>query len=161
MKKFYLLITILLLLIGCSRQNENNYRIDLLHSHDMILMYSDLCITTCQLYSNNWKIAIENRKDFNKELQNTMEKAKEKGIYDLINNNKSDIDSKMKNLVDPPKSYLRAHEKLVEMYGIYSQLHSLALNPSGSLVSFNNTVNDLQNKLIKTSGEFKVLLPNN
>jgi len=163
MIKYILLIIItLLLLTGCtSNSQKEKYKNDLLKTHDLIQNNIKTCILASDLYSTVWRNAIEDRKDFNIEINNVINESKRIGQYKVMDMSKEKIDNEMKQLSNPPKNYQRAHDKLVEMYGIYTQIYSLALNPSGSLVSYNNTINDLQNKLIKTSSEFKVLLPNN
>lgn len=76
-----------------------------------------------------------------------------------MDDSKKLIDDLMKDISSPPDKYKNAHPKLIELYGIYSQIYSQAKSPSGSLVSFNSSINDLQSKFIKTSNELNALIP--
>lgn len=158
--KYILTILLITLFIttGCS-QVDPRYQTDIDKTYDKILSSSDNCLKSCQTFSNTWNNAIKYNKDIDTEIQINKAFIQNSGIYKMMDYHKKDIDQKMIEVSKPPKSYEKAHDKLVEMYSIYSQLYSLALNPNGSYVSYNNTVNDLQNKLTKTSSEFKVLLP--
>ncbi len=161
MKKYLLiLIFTLIFLCGCNNSNNTLYQKNFNDTYNDLLKGTELSLKTCQSYSKTWSYAIENGRDFNIEIENQKEQFSKSINLSLINQ-KNNIDSKMKEIFYPPKEYQQAHEKLVEMYGIYAQLYSLALNPTGSLVNYNNTVNELQSKLVKTSSEFKVLIPNN
>jgi hypothetical protein len=161
MKKLLFILLILILLTGCTNIQKENYKNNLLETHNSIQENTKTCLLANNYYSTVWKNAIENRKDFNIELVNAVSESEKLGQYKTMNKSKDNIDNKMKQLSNPPKAYQHAYDKLLEMYGIYTQLYSLALNPSGSLVSYNNTINDLQGKLVKASSEFKVLIPSN
>jgi hypothetical protein len=161
--KYILSIILLILTIfisGCTTSYQNEtYKTNLLKTYDYIQGYSESNFKNCSLHSTVWKNAIRDNKDFNIELKKLSEELENNGMYNYARYNKTSIDTRMKEVSNPPKGYEKAHDKLVEMYGIYSQLYSLSLNPSGSLVSYNNTINDLQSKLVKASSEFNVLLP--
>lgn len=60
-----------------------------------------------------------------------------------------ELESKMQGMTMPPSQYKKAYDELEELYAIYSQLYSLALNPTGSLVSFNQKINDLSSEFTK------------
>ena len=153
-----LLIISLLLLVGCV-SNSENYKQNLLNTQKTILDSTKLATEICQIESALWSKAIDNGDDFNLILQKGQKEMKEKGIIDKLNNNKNKIDTLMKSLNNPPNNYKDAYNKLLEIYGIYTQINSLALEPKGSLINYNSNISDLQNKLIQTSNQLNVLIP--
>ena len=65
----------------------------------------------------------------------------------------------MRKLKNCPNQYQEAYNALLELHGIYSQLHSLASSPTGSLLSFNNRVNDLESEFTRIEGKLKIYMP--
>ncbi len=119
-----------------------------------------LCVRVCDGYSYTWKNAIESRhKDFNLELMMVRSKLKEQGVFEKLEGMKQDIEVVMKKLNNPPKEFSKAHEKLIDLYGTYSQIHSQAMSPSGSLMSFNQAINSLQANFVRVRDEIMILKP--
>lgn len=118
------------------------------------------CVKMCSIYSEKWRegIAIEYY-DISEYIERQVNEFKAKGDIADIRTSKTQIDELMSSLASPPKSMIDVHRKLVELYGIYSQVYNLALEPSGSLMSYNRAVNDLQSNFIKVADELKVMLP--
>ena len=161
--KYILSLTLLILAIfssGCTTSYQKEvYKTNLLRANDYVQLYSKSCFNLCNLRSSTWERSIKSGKDFNVEISKETEELERVGRLASIRNSKTSMERYMKEASNPPKGYEKAHDKLVEMYGIYSQIYSLSLNPSGSLVSYNNAINDLQSKLVKASSEFNVLVP--
>lgn len=120
------------------------------------------CLEMCELYSKVWREAIEDRdnRDFNDAL--SAQRAKFEFFDDIkdINQSKELIKSILQELNSPIDFYPEAHKKIVQLFGVYSQIHSLAESPSGSLTSYNMQINDLQNEYLKIINEISVSMPN-
>jgi hypothetical protein len=76
-----------------------------------------------------------------------------------IDDNRDLCEYAIRRLNNPPKDFERAYNKLVELYGIYNQIVSQAVGPSGSLISYNMEVDKLFNDFTTASSEFNVLVP--
>ena len=100
--------------------------------------------------------AIESSKDI---LELSVKHNKLSGLADRQNKYKNDIERLLKNLNACLNIKPEARKKLADLFGAYSQLHSLALSPSGSLFYLKNKVNELYSKIVAISNEIDVLLP--
>lgn len=116
-----------------------------------------LSLMIIQGTSATWSLAIEQGQIFDIEIRKYLDKVKE-SLYKMEDVNKEIVD-KMQDLKNYPIQYQEVYNTLMELYGIYSQLYSLAQSPSGTLISFNNKVNDLQSEFTKISSKLKVYMP--
>ena len=117
------------------------------------------CMEIIEKYSSVWKNAIKNRSDFNDALKKQKELFVKFGNIQKITELYKNIGLKLQALGEKKDLFPSVHSKLVELYGVYTQLHTLAKFPSGSLLTFNKKANDLQDKYIQIINELKVLLP--
>jgi len=126
---------------------------------NFIIVHAEESIKICNVYSRVWQEAIEsNFLDFNTQLLLIHNKLESQGTYRELEEVKSKLTEFMKKFIEPPSKYVDVHKKIVELYGIYSQIYSLAVAPTGSLLSFNNSVSQLQSNLIKAKNELDVML---
>lgn len=114
-------------------------------------------IKLCEEYSDTWRDAIDRRRNFSDAVNSKM--AENKSRINDLEEQKEVIDKLMKELNNPPNEFKKTHDKLLEIYGIYMQLYSQAKGPSGTLVSFNQNINRLQEDYFKASNELKILTP--
>ncbi|EMS81448.1 hypothetical protein [Desulfotignum phosphitoxidans] len=119
------------------------------------------CVEMSEQYSTVWREAIEDKynSDFSDDIREQRRKFELYGDIRKIDESKKLAEELLQKLNQPNEPYPQAHKKIVELYGVYSQLHSLAQSPSGSLMTYNKKVNDLQSQYIKIVNELKVLLP--
>ena len=82
-----------------------------------------------------------------------------RGRIEKLENANTKIAEKMRNLNNPPEGYEKAYEIAFEIYSLYEEYTSLAISPSGSLVSFNEKANNLSSNIIKKIKEFEVIMP--
>ena len=138
------------------------YRSELATTADTIVEASAKCIDMCSVWSEQWRKGIEmSEYGGTAEMYIRVQRGKfeEDGSLKQIADTKSRIDEKIRTLANPPPSFQKAHESFAALFGIYGQIYDYAASPSGSLVSYNNSVNDLQSKLTKTVNELKALIP--
>ena len=114
--KYILTILLITLFIntGCSKVDPR-YQADINTTYNKILSSSDNCLKSCQTFSNTWNNAIKYNKDIDTEIQINKAFIQNSGIYKMMDYHKKDIDQKMIEVSKPPKSYEKAHDKLVEM----------------------------------------------
>lgn len=113
----------------------------------------------CEGYSDVWRNAIDRGRDFNTAIRDRADYYELQGKFAELEAAKEDIDKLMKELNNPSEEYKKAHEKLLEIYGIYTELNSQANSPSGSLMTFNQNINKLQNDFIRATNEYTILVP--
>lgn len=97
--------------------------------------------------------------DFNTAIKLTNEYFIKTGKIELLENAKSEISTKMRQLNNPPEEYVKAYEIAFELYSFYEEYVALAITPSGSLLTFNQKANSLSSDIIKKSKEFAVRIP--
>lgn len=142
-------------------KEKEQYKSNLVSTTEMILKASDKCINMCGIWSEWWTNGINDTSVPNIPVWLRIQKKcfEGDGSMNDIADAKSKIDERLKILANPPPSFQKAHEVFADLFGTYCQLYSYAASPSGSLVSYNNSVNELHSKLIKTSNELKALIP--
>lgn len=171
-KKIVLICTLLFLLVAIgvgglyyrntttAAKNEASYRQTMEMTQMLIVSGTIASANVCEVYSSVWSSAIKSKYgDFNTELAKKKSEFKSDGTLTKISETKDTIDSFMKKLNNPTEKYKRSYDKILEMYGIYSKLESEALSPSGSLMTFNANINNLQAEFLKSGNELKVIMP--
>ena len=119
--------------------------------------YSSLLITGG--ISATWSTAIQYEYGFfNNKILQYLDDSKD--ILEKMESINKEIEIGMQELKNYPIQYQEAYNIMMEMYSIYSQIYSLAQAPSGSLMSFNNKINDLQLDFTKYASKLKVFMPN-
>lgn len=129
--------------------------------------YVMLCEQTCKRISETWRDWVPGDAS-GVSVNDIME------IYrwstDAIKKERTGLQKSMRDLKDPPvKSLEKAYNKIVEVYGLYSQLADLATeSPSGSLLSdnlqkslltYNEQVSKTTSDLKRATSELSVLVP--
>lgn len=148
----------------------NTYKENLALAVTKMMGYSIVSEQICNQYSDVWNRAIEadygievngqHASDFNEAILYQREEYEEKDVLKSIKDNTAEVDKLMQGLNNPPAEYQNSYDKLVELYGLYTQYADEADSPKGSLVEFNKTTNELSSEISKLFNQFKVLLPN-
>lgn len=148
----------------------NQYKEDLAFAVMRMMGYSIISEQICNQYAKVWDEAIDadygievNGKyasDFNEAIVYQREAFEEKDVLKNIKDNTAEVDKLMRRLNDPPAEYQNSYDKLIELYGLYTQYAELADYPKGSLLEFNKTRNNLSSEISKLFNQFKILLPN-
>ena len=123
-----------------------------------IMRNTYLSLVVIEGVSGVWRNAIEDRSDFNHSIREYLEKVA-KGSLETLKKENKEIERGMQDLKDYPIQYQEAYNTLMDLYSVYSQIYSLALFPQGSLMSFNNKVNDLSSEYTKIVSKLKIYMP--
>lgn len=122
---------------------------------DSFEMYSTLVLFG---YSDTWSNAIKNQKDFNTELMS--KKAESDPMIkraDIIYN---EMGQQLKSLSEAvkkhPDLYKGVYEEYKNIYGVVTALNEQVNSPTGSLISFNQNVNSLQQEYKKAKGNIDI-----
>lgn len=81
------------------------------------------------------------------------------GELEEIRNASNNIKNKMAELNDPPDEYEKAYDEVLDMYNFTEEYIEMALNPSGSLQSFNETKNQLASDIVGVYKRIEVIMP--
>lgn len=85
--------------------------------------------------------------DFNDSLFGLWISEEYKNDINKIKNYNSEIAELFKNLKNPPREMKDAFEDLEELYDVYLSFTEMAIDPSGSLTSFTERYNELDNEI--------------
>lgn len=80
--------------------------------------------------------------DFNEALGKLFADKDVETIVKSIEDSQINVSVLMKSLNDPPETYGKSHEILLELYSAYKGLTDLAMNPKGSLTTFSSNRNE-------------------
>ncbi|OPH54987.1 hypothetical protein BC351_30160 [Paenibacillus ferrarius] len=133
-----------------------------------IVGYTVIAAQICDAYSKVWKESIDSRYgittvngkkayDFNEALKYKREELK--SSITKLDEKKEETDRLMQSLNNPPAEYQKAYDVLVQLYTLFTDFVSQADSPTGSLLTFNQKVNQLSSDIGKKVNEFKILLP--
>ena len=123
-----------------------------------IIANTYLSLLTTEGISATWSLAIQyGHSSFDSEIKKYLDDSKD--ILEEMENINKQIEMGMQELKNYPIQYQEAYDTMMEMYSVYSQIYSLAQSPSGSLMSFNNKVNDLKLDFTKCVSKLKIFMP--
>ncbi len=142
-----------------TKKSQENYKANLDEVLQAIAGELYVCNGFCNVYSEIWSKAINDDEDFSKVLSKARDRAEEGGFIKTLQDKKNKIKFLMKELKDPPDEYKESYNVLLDLYTEYTHLESLAEEPSGSLISYNNDVNESINKCQQLMEKIKVLKP--
>lgn len=112
-----------------------------------------------ETHSRTWRNAIECDLDFNQALAREKEALQDHRPYQGMKMLHKEIKIRLKALKKSPPEHKDTYELLLELYSIYSQLYDLAISPSGSLLSFNRKILDLDSQYTKAKSKVEIFLP--
>lgn len=156
-----LILFVVVAIFYAKNKRESDYISNLRLANSVMALSTIKCVEMSEKYSTVWREAINDKynDDFNDDIREQRRKFVLYGDIKEIDQSKELAENLLQKLNQSTDLYPEAHRKIVALYGVYSQIHSLAQSPSGSLMSYNKQVNDLQSEYIKIINEIKVLLP--
>ncbi|MEE1493107.1 MAG: hypothetical protein UGF45_14175 [Massilioclostridium sp.] len=111
----------------------------------------------CQILSINWQTAILEGKDINIALQEGLQSLQDQGLE--IGDDKQLIDTQMTSLQNPTEDYEEAYKLLVEIYDLYNQSYNQALVPSGSLITYNSSIQLIDQNFQNACNKLSAIVP--
>ncbi len=114
----------------------------------------------CAVLSDYWHTATESQYlDIDTAISRGKKSIDKVGLYKQISRGKDSIDEDMKKIKDPPENFKKAYDLLLDMYGYHIQLYSQAISPTGSYISFNQSVNANYSEFEKAFQKIIVVMP--
>lgn len=155
---------VVIMLIGVGiyynyNQNIKKYESNLNNAMTQILIETYLCSNMCNTISEKWKSAISDGYNFNNAIKkqieswtndNTIKKRKEKS---------DKLEVMMKELKNPKSDYKESYDLLVELYSLYGRIYEQAIQPTGSIITYNSDVNSKLSEFNKVYDKIKVIKP--
>jgi hypothetical protein len=157
------LFSISLLIAGCkpgpnSQQVKDEYRRKLSDTKDLMIVTSVLAVDLCSKHSKSWRAATQDiYGDINLSIMKSI--SNNQSSVDSVRKGKASVELMMQGLNSPPDGFGAAHSKIVSVYGSFSSLVDAASAPSGSFMSYNQSVNRIQEDFTKGVNELEVLIP--
>lgn len=126
---------------------------------DLIYIHTSGAEGVLSQIASTWRWAVDSGRDINVEINRTLGLEPMQNLQNMLRDGNAEIIVNMRELQNPPDEFLAAYDTLLELFDIYTQLHNLALSPSGSLQTFNTTRNDLFIRFDSTLARLDILLP--
>lgn len=171
-KKVYISICVILCIIGSSvygyfyiqQQKQKQYEILFLTTTASIVSEELNSALMCEEISTTWSNAINlssyyYKKDFNEEIANLKKKWDNDDTLRQRKDAKNKIEENMKKLKDHPKNYEEAYKLELDLYDSYGQIYSQAINPTGSLITYNKNVEDKISEFNKIYDRLTIIKP--
>jgi|694.fasta_scaffold155871_2 hypothetical protein len=137
---------------------KSQYRQRLTAAMALMAATSSKCVDICSKHSSAWQSAAGSRYgSIDSAVSSSVSNNQE--VIAEVELGKDAIEKIMSQLNSPPEGYSSAHAKIVSVYGTFSSLVSAAASPSGSLMTYNQNVNRIQEELLKSLNELKILIP--
>lgn len=96
--------------------------------------------------------------DFNDALWNLFRDSEFSDQIDAIKDNQAEVESLMKQLVNPPADQKEAYDTLQDFYSAYLQFTNLVTDPTGSYNSFSSNFSDLDDKTVNCYQKMKLYI---
>jgi hypothetical protein len=138
---------------------ETDYKSNFLAAAENILPATYYCNQADLTISSAWSTAIDNGWDINLATSDVVELMTNNGTIAKINNYKNIIDLEMVSLQNPIPSYVDSYNLLLDIYGDYSYLCYQAQYPTGSLLAFNQGMNDKITDFFTNIDKLLIILP--
>lgn len=118
----------------------------------------------CGQIADTWRTAIFDNKtpsgkycsDFNEALKELFDTYRENGILDSISSYKNAMQVATSKLNDPPSSRKDCYNDFLEIVSEVSSISRMATDPTGSLQSYNDQVNEAVQSVSKKIDQFKI-----
>lgn len=81
------------------------------------------------------------------------------GQIELIKKTSDSIKSKIVDLNNPPTEYEKAYNEVLDMYSSSEEYIEMALNPSGTMQTFNENKNRLASEIVSKHKRIEVTMP--
>lgn len=82
------------------------------------------------------------------------------GKLDEIRDKSEDIKGKVSELNNPPSDYEKAYDELLDMYTYFEEFTEMALDPKGSLKTFNEEKNSIASDILSKHKRIEAVTPN-
>ncbi|MCR6116613.1 hypothetical protein HXA31_19995 [Salipaludibacillus agaradhaerens] len=98
--------------------------------------------------------------DFSTNIYSVNSYYEESGALGEIENEANEIKEKVNELNNPPKDFEKVYDELLDMFTYTEEYIEMALDPSGSLQSFNEEKNQLSSDIASKHKRIEAVMPN-
>ena len=146
------------LIPGIALTWTDNYKGRLDSTKEKIIRSADVAIAVCNGHIQFWSILVS-VPDASAEGLIAKSMDLQSGMIADLKRTKSKVESEIGNLRKPPADFADCYTKLVSVYGTYSNLIEAAVSPSGSLLTYSQSIKVVRNDFIKGMSELSVMIP--
>lgn len=111
----------------------------------------------CDEIMDRWQSAIRQGHTPDYALQEQMASYQRDGVFEKLKLKEQNV-QKYLNALHPPPEMEALHQKIISYYSTYTELRSLALEPSGSYITFLNRVQKVDSDLTRQKSELDLFL---
>ncbi|MCG1020788.1 hypothetical protein [Sutcliffiella horikoshii] len=97
--------------------------------------------------------------DFNKNLASLSKYYSDTGKIQELESASEAIKANLKELNNPPETYKNAYNEVLEFYTLANEYIQLATNPAGSLITYNQSRNQLSTEVIGKFERIQIIMP--
>lgn len=97
--------------------------------------------------------------DFSLNVQSLNSYYQESGDLERIKETSDEIQNKINALNNPPSEFEKVYDEVLDMYTYAEQYIEMALNPTGSLQSFNEEKNQLTSEILGKHKRIEAIMP--
>ena len=137
---------------GSRTQELQEYRIKAQSLGELISGQASACVSQSKAYQAVWEYAKVSEMDFETAAAQILGPETEQN-KDTMVEHKAMIEDLLEELREPPSSYEETYKKLEELYGIYVQLHDLAMDPLDDMEKHMKSVNELADRMAAKTRE--------
>jgi uncharacterized protein YcfL len=98
--------------------------------------------------------------DFSSNINTLLVYFEDKGELSKLTELSEETKEKIQELTEPPKGYERAYEEVLDMFTFTEEYIEMALNPTGSLQTFNEEINNLSSEILSKYKRVDAVMPN-
>lgn len=122
-------------------------------------VWSDAIYENYDIETYHWTSSLYGFYDFNTALKNLFADSTVKKNVEEIKKTQNNVSEIMKELNEPPKSYERVYDTILELHVAYQGVTDLAINPQGNLSTFNQNSSEKINKFLELYKKMDTILP--
>ena len=99
--------------------------------------------------------------NFDDALKYTKEYFTKTKKFENVEKEYAEINATFKDFKNPPDNLKEAYEVLLKIYGDYDKLYNLSMSPTGSLITYCESVNEVIENIVSNCKELDIRLSNN
>lgn len=163
MKRRYVSLILIFCLIGilgdCSHQKkeEKDFAEIIKSTGEIMAKMASACLSHARTYINVMEYSQLTGEDIDR-VAEVLLGEESRTLKEQLEESKRKIDEFMNGLENPPPALRESFQKLRELHALYSKIHTLAVNPSGSMAEYSNSIQDSERKLGEIIKELDRLL---
>jgi hypothetical protein len=140
------LVIALVMFAGCGGK-ENRSRNSMKEALSIISASTEHCLFISREYSSAWERAINTGKPVEPAIREARKRLDEKKLPYWLGKERESIQKLMDETKNPPPELIPVHDELEKLFGLYTALYGLAVNPKGEYDQYVSSRNKLAGEI--------------